>query len=438
MPDRLSKFKINPSSKIYSSSRNPKISNKTTSVAQSQPQGRLNWFDRWPRWLPFLGRAEKTVENDQLQIKPKLGISSKKFVFYQPNSIRRQITEVDQKVKVFAPDSAKVKSTQTVLENQANTKTLSGRLLFPKNIWFFGLPTLISNFKTRLINTRLLQRIHEKVVKLLILASVGFIVYLTLFDTYFLVNKYDIVFARNSYLDSQNIQKIITAFQQQKFLGVLPNNQFWFINERSLYNLARQINPEVTQVKILSRTWPNQVKLEITTKPILVTLSLNNGREYWRVGQTGRIVSKDEANLRENLVVVEYPVVLTVSGQLQTPQEISFANYSFEQKPNQLNRFWYIIWLWNELDKLQVQVISTAIPSLSDFDSNVIITTSNNTKLYFDVNTGDAINQARRLKFIFESSILADKESKGELAYIDFRFPKRVFVCSRNAKCDTQ
>ncbi len=436
MPDRLSKFKINPSSKIYSSSRNPKISNKTTSATQSQPQGRLSWFDKWPRWLPFLGRTEKTVENDQLQIKPKPGISSKKFVFYQPNSIRRQITEVDQKVKVFAPDLAKVKTTQTDLENQANTKTLSGRLLFPKNIWFFGLPTIISILKTRLIKTRLLQRIHSTAVRLLILASVGFIVYLTLFDTYFLVNKYDIVFARNSYLDSQNLQKIITAFQQQKFLGVLPNNQFWFINERSLYNLARQINPEVTQVKILARTWPNQVKLEIATKPILVTLGLNNGQEYWRVGQTGRIVSKDEANLRENLVVVEYPVVLTVSGQLQTPQEISFANYSFEQKFNQLNRFWYIIWLWNELDKLQVKVISTAIPSLSDFDSNVIITTSNNTKLYFDVNTGDATNQARRLKLILENSTLADKEAKGELAYIDFRFPKRIFVCNRNAKCD--
>ena len=83
-------------------------------------------------------------------------------------------------------------------------------------------------------------------------------------------------------------------------------------------------------------------------------------------------------------------------------------------------------------------MVSTAIPSLSDLDSNVIITTSNNTKLYFDVNTGDATNQSRRLKFIFENSTLADKEAKGELAYIDFRFPKRIFVCHKGAKCDTQ
>ena len=71
----------------------------------------------------------------------------------------------------------------------------------------------------------------------------------------------------------------------------------------------------------------------------MVTLGLNNGQEYWRVGQTGRIVSKDEANLRENLVVVEYPVVLTVSGQVETPQRISFANYSFEQDLTNLTVF---------------------------------------------------------------------------------------------------
>jgi len=437
MPDRLSKSKIKfPKSQTNQSSRLSKTSEANLS-SQSRTQGWLKWSNGWLNWLPFLSKTEITKEKPQTPTKAKINLNSKKLVFPQPVSTR-QPNKAEDKIRVFVPNLAKLTNTSARFPNQADVNTSAKSLCFLKNNWLSGLEKTVSSWKIGWIQTQLLQRVHRIVVRLLILASIGFIVYLTLFDTYFLVKKYEIVFAKNSYLDSQNVQKIITTFQQQKFLGILPNNQFWFINELSLYHLAREVNSEVTQVKILSRTWPNQVKLEITTKPILVTLGLNNGQEYWRVGQTGRIVSKDEANLRENLVVVEYPVVLTVSGQVGTPQRISFANYSFEQRPNQLNRFWYIIWLWNELDKLQVKVVSTAVPSLSDLDSNVIITTSNNTKLYFDVNTGDATNQARRLKFIFESSTLADKEAKGELAYIDFRFPKRIFVCHKGAKCDTQ
>ena len=437
MPDRLFKSKIKfPKSQTNQSSRLSKTS-KANLSSQSRTQGWLKWSNGWLNWLPFLSKTEITKEKPQTPTKAKINLNSKKLVFPQPVSTR-QPNKAEDKIRVFVPNLAKLTNASARFPNQADVNTSSRSLFSPENNWLSGLKKTVSSWTIGWIQTQLLQRVHRIVVRLLILASIGFIVYLTLFDTYFLVKKYEIVFAKNSYLDSQNVQKIITTFQQQKFLGILPNNQFWFINELSLYHLAREVNSEVTQVKILSRTWPNQVKLEITTKPILVTLGLNNGQEYWRVGQTGRIVSKDEANLRENLVVVEYPVVLTVSGQVETPQRISFANYSFEQRPNQLNRFWYIIWLWNELDKLQVKVVSTAIPSLSDLDSNVIITTSNNTKLYFDVNTGDAINQARRLKFIFESSTLADKEAKGELAYIDFRFPKRIFVCHKGAKCDTQ
>jgi hypothetical protein len=274
------------------------------------------------------------------------------------------------------------------------------------------------------------------VASVLVIGTFLFVTYLTFFDTYFLVKDYQVRFAENSFVDSENMQQVMKGLQNNMFLGFIPNNQFWFLNDQNLTKATQDVYPEINEVRLVDRKWPNQAEIEITTEPILLTLGLNDGTEYWRIGQGGQVLSRDEANLRENLVIVQSPVTLTyATGQAQRgSQAASFADYSFEKRSSQKNRFWYIIWLWEQLKELKVDYVKTEIPSLSDFDNEVIITTSNNTELMFDLTSGDRENQRKRLDLIFDSSVV-DRENKGELRYIDFRTPKRVFVCSKNNKC---
>ncbi len=353
----------------------------------------------------------------------------------------------DYGTKIFEPNPVKLK--KELLINSIQTKIKPPKRqkygLKPveeiaKSYGRVGIGRIWLNVRSWAAEIRLAGKLNRLIGSIIILGTFLFLIYLIFFDTFFLVKKYEITFTNGSYLDSTNVEQLIKSFNQDPFLGFIPNNQFWFLSDQNLSAVARNSNPEIVQVRIVERIWPNQVKIEITTKPILITLGLNNRQEYWRIGQNGRVVSRDEANLRQNLVVVEKPTTLTFATN--SPSDLrfenpNFADYSFEHREQQLNRFWFIIWLWAQLEELGINTVKTSIPSISDFDTDVVITTTNNTKLYFDLKSGDMVNQARRLNFAFKSKI-GQQESQGELAYIDFRTPKKIFVCPKNAKCATE
>jgi len=149
----------------------------------------------------------------------------------------------------------------------------------------------------------------------------------------------------------------------------VPNNQYWFLNSQNLTSAMSKFEPEIVDVKVQDRIWPNKVVLEITTQPILLTLGINNG-EYWRISQTGKVLSSDEAGLREKLVNVERPISLNRSG-------VTLQNYSFQDDLPQLNRFWFINWIWKVLELQNYKVLSTTLPSL--FDTDIIITLDSGT-----------------------------------------------------------
>jgi hypothetical protein len=329
-------------------------------------------------------------------------------------------------IKVFAPKSIPEKIIDKVIPQK-------------KKKWQFGFKTPSSlkvsaiqdyfqsvqkEFNLWLVKIQLIPRLNFLVGVGSAIVLLFFFFYLCFFDTYFIVNEYEIKFTEGSYISSNDTVKIIQNIKDSKLLGIVPNNQYWFLNSQNLTSAMSKFEPEIVEVKVQDRVWPNKAILEITTQPILITLGINNG-EYWRISQTGKVLSSDEAGLREKLVNVERPISLNRSG-------VTLQNYSFQDDLPQLNRFWFINWIWKVLELQNYKVLSTTLPSL--FDTDIIITLDSGTKLYFDSNSLPQDSQKKRIDTILDSKYRTDI-NLGEIKYLDFRIPRKVFICLQNREC---
>lgn len=287
----------------------------------------------------------------------------------------------------------------------------------------------IYSLKLEVIKWKILERFNRLMIILLVFASTGFVIYLSFFDTYFLVKTYSVDFDEGSFLDQTEVDKIIQNINIQKQFNIFPNNQYWFLNEESITKIAQETVSEVNKVTLVEKNWPSRVELKIETKPILLTLitNENNQKRYWRIGQKGQVVSEDTLGLRENLVSVDRSISFDKPG-------VNLKNYAIEENQQQVNRFWFVVWLWKQLGDLKIQITNTSLPSI--MDSDVEIQTLSGTRLLFSSDSFTSDNQKKRIDSIFYSPSIANREKQGQLAYIDFRIPKKVFVCEKNKVCE--
>jgi len=291
------------------------------------------------------------------------------------------------------------------------------------------------------------NKINWLIGRLIIGAICVILLYLTFFDTFFLVKNYSFSFTQQdyqiqtengpktinskSYLSQTELQNITKAIDNNRFLGIIPNNQYWYLNNRNLLASSQEITPEITDLKITDRNWPNGVELQLTTEPILATLGLNeNGvKKYYRVSQLGRVITEDMDNIKEKLISVDRRVSFNQSN-------VTFKDYPLSENKLQLNRIWFTITLWQLLDLYNIKLISTNFPSMTD--TEVIVTTATGTKMFFEseIELMPREIQENRIKSIFSSNIL-NSEKLGQIAYLDFRTQnKKVFLCYRGKSCD--
>jgi hypothetical protein len=268
---------------------------------------------------------------------------------------------------------------------------------------------------------------------LLLSIFLGFI-YISFFDRYFLVKTYTFSFADSSYLSSQELDLLSDHFSSQSTFGFLPENQYWYLNERNLTLSANEVIPEINTISVKSRTWPDQVELKIDTEPILATLAVTENRrqKYWRISQQGRVVTEDIAGLREKLIEVKRPILFDTN-------DVTFKSYALQREYDQVNRLWFANWLWRLLetgeDNLGLTIRHTYFPSLVDTD--VVMVTDQGTELWFesDIDQIARENQEARIRAILNSQVYTSLQ-RGEVAYIDFRIPlQKVFVCYRGQSC---
>jgi len=300
---------------------------------------------------------------------------------------------------------------------------------FAKIKIFFGLILKFFIQKAKYANLKfdILKKINLILSATLIIISLCTICYISFFDTYFLVKNYQIEFEKDSYLSENDTKTLLLNFQKNNLLGFLPGNQFWYLNNQHLTNTAKNLFSDVEYVAISKRVWPNTAVLKIKTKPILLTLHINS-QEYWRISQSGDVLTKDDLKMKERLVTVRNEIVMNNKN----PE--AFRNYSFKNDLIQKEKFWFINWMWSEMDALKIRYAKTEIVSL--YDSDVLIRTAAGTELRFDSHQFSKNAQKIRLATILSDTTLSDQERDSQIAYIDFRIPGKIFVCKKGNPCE--
>ena len=342
----------------------------------------------------------------------------------------------NDKFLIFRPKKSDLQKAQNSDKINQNSKLFHlgqknlGQILleYKTDIWQIWAQNTNLFFK----KIKILQNPNRLVFITTLTILVILLIYISFFDVHFLIKNYQISFTKGSYLGQLERQIILDKFSQTKILGVFPVNQFWFVNDRNLTLLSQNAVPEVLGIQILGRNWPNKISIQITTAPILLTLeTLENGQtKRWRVLVDGRILTQDEAGLQQDLVIVERAINFD-------QKNFSLQEYPIFSDNGQLNRLYFAINLWSWLKELKLEVAQTILPSLNIADKDVTIILQNGTKLYFDSSRFSAQTQKDRLQSILQSQIGTELKN-GELAYIDFRISKKVFVCPKSEKCEKE
>ncbi len=405
---------------------------------------RIPWISKfWPKNPPKAAKKHQRLSPAELkknQAQKQKGLENQQTNFHvYTQKVYKQKSETQ--LKTFLPKSLqKLTLEQSGLSANLSESTITRRkqaiffgnsFLQQIKIFYLRSSKVFSKIRRVVFRYSILSLFNKLVGFTLILGILGFILYLGLFDRYFLIKNYTFTFTENSYLDQKEVDKIMQSFRTNKILGLAPSNQYWFLSSQNLTFLAKKSIPEVTNVEIIQQTWPNQAKLKLTTEPILLTLGVmeNGQKKYYRITQAGKVLTEDTLGLREKLITVQENI------SFDKPN-VSLQNYHLEKNDVQLNRFWFILWLWSELNKIGVKIVSTSIASIVNADTDVILVTNNQTKLLFDSTSLSKENQLKRLQAIFQSTI-KDEETQAQLSYIDFRLPKKVFVCKKDKECKT-
>lgn len=379
---------------------------------------------------------KKTFDSKKLWNKPKKSpkrSGSKKYQTFAPN--------IDKIAKILSPKAEKnlnqsdLKTEQKPKSNlihRAQKYYINLKLKFYGKDWF-------RRFNYQLLSFAIFKKLNVLVVLASCLSLVLFFVYLAFFDQNFVIRDYKITFAPNSYLNQQQTRKLVTQFHTQKLYGILPNNQYWFMNSVGLTQAAKQIFPEIQSVQLTNRNWPNSAELKIDMSPIAMTLAVkeNNDQKFWRISSSGSVLGEDKAGMWEKLVVVEKPYTIIAQDSLAGKNKTSLQNFSFINEPNQLARIEQTDFLWQVFKDNDINIISTIYPSISDTD--IVFKTDEGTSLYFDSSAFSTKLQQARLTEFMQSKVgdrkIIEQEKDGKLSYIDFRIPKRIFFCDIGTKC---
>lgn len=349
-------------------------------------------------------------------------------------------TQKNINFKVFKPNPQKLFQEQIKTKIEAKTNLrLNG---FKKYFAFFSRSKLQINLQStnfRSLSKTSLQLINRYNLskKLSTLTLIIFfwsfvlgIFYLSFFDTRFLVKNYAISFTKDSYLNPQEIGKITKAFENKKLFFAIPNNQYWFLNETNLTLLAKTEVPEVSKIKILKQHWPDKVSLEFETEPILATLGIteSGGKKFWRISKSGKVVTQDESEIKQNLILVDKSVLFNQNG-------VTFQNYNLQNDSVQLNRLWFTRFLNDFFAKQETRIIATHFFSITDTD--VVLNTSQNTELLFDSDIQNISKETLEARLnAFVNTNLIDSLNSGEMTYVDFRTTSgKIFLCYKKAEC---
>ena len=304
-----------------------------------------------------------------------------------------------------------------------------------QNKRFFGnlnsfRPVTVLNKIKNLKPAVVVQYLSLKMAQLLGILLLVTILYLSFFDTNYVVKNWQLNMAPGSYLDATQQKNIVTSFQNSRLLGIFPSNEYWFLTEPNLTYLAFDNEPSVKKIQIQSRQLPDQATLLVTTQPILATIGITVGdkQEYWRIAKDGEIISRDMSNQYEKLISVDKSI------SYDQARSDFRATKIFTIYPSMLNKVYFALFAQNLLNQYSTKVVSLSLSSLNVADNGISLTLENGTRIIFDARRFDQATLEERVRAIFDSE-LKDQIDSGSLSYVDLRIPRRVFICPKTKPC---
>jgi hypothetical protein len=281
-------------------------------------------------------------------------------------------------------------------------------------------------FKLPIIDTKNLLKSFNKIIAYSIIGSLVLgIIYLLLIDQTFLVKNLNLEFKKGSYLSRNDSTAFKKEFESAYF-SIFAKNSIWFASSAFVTSIAKEINPTIESVEIKNRILPNTLDLIVTTTPILATVEFNNN-EKWRVSKNGQLVTQDDININEKLVVINNPVIW--NSELYKLSQLNLNNVE-----GQLDKLYFINFTSSNLKQLNYNITRAEVENLeSDYVTLII---DNSTKLKFDYKKFTIENSSNRLNNIFGNSKINRQVMEDRIDYIDFRVSENVFVCFKGTKCN--
>jgi len=260
------------------------------------------------------------------------------------------------------------------------------------------------------------------------LALIIFIVYLSVFDSTFYLKKYTIETTPDSFIGDTGAQTLVNDIKSRNLLGFLPLNNYWFLNQNAINESIAQ-NPLFSKVTLTSKEWTDKTTLLVQTDPALATLALtiSGEKQYVVLAQNGTLLGTDSTHIRKNVIDVISPLIVTQGTLKETLQ--------LEKHPVQLQKIWFAQLLKQWLADLSIPIAAVAFSSLSDYDPDIVVTTTRGAVLLFDYQAFDKTLQRERLRTTWTQTSLAKDEKNALVSYVDFRIEKRVFWCLKTEMC---
>ncbi|MGL4758279.1 MAG: hypothetical protein ACRCXZ_03010 [Patescibacteria group bacterium] len=327
-----------------------------------------------------------------------------KIRFYRSNPKRNYKFKANKdtgNVRVFAPSP-------NVLESENIQKSYS----FP-------------NFKENIFANLTFNKLNKLLISSFIFVFLLCFFYLIMVDRFFLIKNINVVFKKGSYLSREDAIKIKENLESAH-LSVFAKNNILFQSSSTLTSGAREVNPNVLNVELNQRILPNTIDVTITTEPILATLQLNSD-EKWRVAKSGRLVTKDDLNLNEKLIIVQSPVMWNT-------ELFNISSLNITNLDGQLDRLYFIEFVRENIENLGYKITKSEVDTIES--SLVLVQINKDTILKFDSKKFSVDNIASKLVNILRNKKIAEQINSNQIRYIDFRVSDNVFICLKQSSCE--
>lgn len=346
--------------------------------------------------------------------RPKLILPKRKspIVSHTSGHTKTQVKQVFSRLA-----DAKQQAAQT--KNQTQKKSIQGVLKQWKAQWQLFL------LYTKLFFTRgsVGRTISGTVVRIVTITTVCGLLYLMYLDTYFVIRNVTVQFTPNSYLEESQIKKVLSRLQNDRVIGLFPTNSYWFTNSESFTAIGKSVAADIRKVTVVKRDWPNTIRLEIDTVPIVATLSFQN--KSYILSRDGQVLGEDIPRLQAQVITLNSfstPATFLTTEQLQMNEQ------------NLLNKVFFALFLQNQLAQIPLPISQTIISSNLPNDPDVILVVGK-TRLLFAVDSISRNTLVQRIESALNGTELTRQITTDQIAYIDMRFPKNMYVCNKDAAC---